>query len=285
MLDQELDAGRSLFPRRLIAYLDHPLLAGLDETTVSAITARHACNYFAFTAHFETRVVNRATELLANGRAGVLLDSDIRFGAYKIYCDEAYHALYSFDVIRQLEAVSGVPSIEYDFSPFLAELDAVSEQTMPRSGTLPQLLQVVVFETLVTAILSEVPTDPDLVGLVRDTVRDHAKDEGRHHAFFAQVFRELWVRFDDDTRRMVARSLPGLIRRSLAPDLRPIRANLTAAGVSEPVVAEVLADVYPPRVVRRTAREQAGQSLRLFRSTGVLDLPEAVDAFGAEGLL
>jgi hypothetical protein len=223
--------------------------------------------------------------MLANGRSGMDASGAMRLDAYKIYCDEAYHALYSFDVIQQLETASGVRALPYDFSPVLEALDAVSDRVMPHRDTLPKLLQVVVFETLVTAILLDVPKDRTIVSLVRDTVQDHAKDEGKHHAYFSDVFRELWAGLDRPLRGEVARCLPRLITRSLAPDLRPVRANLLASGLTEERVSEVVADVYHPDVLRETARQQARQSVRLFRSVGVLDLPEGLDAFNEEGLL
>ncbi|WP_405090022.1 diiron oxygenase [Micromonospora sp. NBC_01392] len=285
VLADEMDGGKVLFPARLIPYLDHELLAGLADEARTALVARHAYHYFAFTAHFETRVVNRAAEMLANGRVDAPLRRDVRLDAFKIYCDEAYHALYSFDVVRQLESASRVEALPYDFTPFLNRLDDISSGAMPHRGTLPQLLQVVVFETLVTTLLAELPNDPDVVGLVRETVRDHARDEGRHHVFFSHLFREVWSGLDSAARRETARCLPRLIGHSLRPDLRPARANLAAAGLTPTQVEDVVRDVYPPESVRRTTRDQAVQSVRLFRSCGVLDLPEGLDAFHEEGLL
>jgi hypothetical protein len=146
------------------------------------------------------------------------------------------------------------------------------------------VLQVVVFETLVTAILSEIPADQELISMVRETVQDHAKDEGRHHAYFSTIFREMWSSFDTGLRREVARCLPRLITRSLSPNLPPIRANLRIAGLSPADVEQVLADVYSGDMVRETNRQQARQSVRLFATAGVLDLPEGLDAFTTEGL-
>jgi hypothetical protein len=285
LLRDEVDSGKQLFTRGLIPYLAHPHVQALEPRVADAIIARHTYNYFAFTAHFETRVVNRATELIANGRLDTPTAPDLRFDAYKIYCDEAYHALYSFDVIRQLEMSTGIAALTYHFDPVLAALDAAAAQSLPHSGTLPQLLQVVVFETLVTTLLAELPNDPDLVGLVRCTVRDHARDEGRHHAYFSQFFRELWTGLDEPTRRQAAVALPRLIALSLRPTLQAVAGTLQAAGLSRGQASEVLADVYPDDEIRRTARQQSVQSVRLFRAAGVLDLPEAQAAFHEEGLI
>lgn len=285
VLRDELEDGSTLFPLRLIPYLDHPHVIGLGDAARTQLVARHTFQYFAFTAHFETRVVNRATERLANDRMGVSVAPQTRFDAYKIYCDEAYHSLYSYDVIRQLEAASGIDALSYDFQPFLDQLDRIAAEAMGDRRPLSQMLQVVVFETLVTAILNDVPRDRDVVGLVRETVADHARDEGRHHAFFAGYFKELWSGLSPADRAATAAALPRLITQSLRPDLDPIRSHLRAAGLPADEVEEVIADVYRPESVRDQARQQARASVRLFQEVGVVDLSEGRDAFTAEGLI
>ncbi|MEY9952958.1 diiron oxygenase [Leifsonia sp. EB34] len=285
VLHDELEDGSTLFPLRLIPYLDHPLVVSLGPQARAQLVARHTFQYFAFTAQFETRVVNRATERLANDRMGIPVTPQTRFDAYKIYCDEAYHSLYSYDVIRQLEAASGTQSIDYDFQPFLDQLDRIAGDAMGDRRPLSQMLQVVVFETLVTAILNDVPRDRDVVRLVRETVADHARDEGRHHAFFAGYFKQLWSGLSSADRVATASALPRLITQSLIPDLDPVRRNLHAAGLSRDQVEDVIADVYRPDSMRELARQQARASVRLFREVGVVDLVEGRDAFQAEGLI
>ncbi|MEU9210513.1 diiron oxygenase [Streptomyces sp. NPDC048415] len=102
-------------------------------------------------------------------------------------------------------------------------------EVLPGEPVLVQLLQVVVFETLVTSILKDIPKDPSVVGTVREIVRDHAEDEGRHHAYFAAFFKEL-CQGTPALRVRAARCLPELVSRSLTPDLVPVRGSLGAEG-------------------------------------------------------
>ncbi|MEU6683558.1 diiron oxygenase [Streptomyces sp. NPDC046832] len=285
VMARELEEGKTLFPHTLIPYLDHPLVAALEPEERYRITARHLYQYMQFTMHFETSVVNRAAERIANGTSGLPLPAATRLDAYKIYCDEAYHALYSLDVVEQVSGATGVAVPDYDFAPFLERLDGLGASVMPGETILVQLLQVVVFETLVTSILKDIPKDQTVVGTVREVVRDHAQDEGRHHAYFAAFFKELWHDLSPALRERASRCLPELVSRSLTPDLVPVRGSLRAAGLDEAAVSEVLADVYAPDKTRDGIRASARHTFQLFESVGVLDVPGARDSFMSAGLL
>ncbi|MEU4213150.1 diiron oxygenase [Streptomyces sp. NPDC026206] len=284
-LGDELRRGQLFFPPALVPYFDHPLTGALPGHQRTALLARHLYQYLGFTAQFETRVVNRATERIAGGRGGTDVPTATRLDAYRIYVDEGYHSLYSLDVIDQISRASRITPAPYDFGPFLARLDEVGERALPDETPLAQLLQVVVFETLITAILNDVPKDLRVLTVVRDIVRDHARDEGWHHAFFSGFFRELWARQPAALRGRVARCLPGLIRSSLLPDLRPVRASLAAAGLRPAAVEDVVRDSYPAGRVDEDIRRASRHAVRLFEETGVLDVPGGREAFESAGLL
>jgi hypothetical protein len=284
VLGAEVADGRTLFPEKLIPYLAHPHMRSLDPDEHRRVVARHLYQYLQFTTHFETRVVNRATERIANGTTGLDLDPSVRLDAYKIYCDEAYHALYSYDVVAQVEEATRIEVPDYDFTPFLNRLDDVGRHAMPEETLLVQLLQVVVFETLVTALLKDIPNDPRVVDVVRETVRDHAEDEGRHHIYFSRFFKELWTDLGTGMRRKTAHCLPELIHRSLAPDLAPVRRSLELTSLAREEIDAVLADCYPAARVSAGIRTSARHSIRLFESVGVLDIPGAREAFECAGL-
>jgi hypothetical protein len=285
VIGDELEAGKTLFPEKLIPYLDHPLVRALESRQRFGLVARHLYQYMQFTMHFETSVVNRAAARIADGTSGLHLPSPVRLDAYKIYCDEAYHALYSLDVVEQVRDATGIETPDYDFTPFLGRLDGIGAEVLPGEPVLVQLLQVVVFETLVTSILKDVPKDPCVVGTIREVVRDHAEDEGRHHAYFAAFFKGLWHGMTPALRERASRCLPELVSRSLMPDLVPVRASLAAAGLSDAAVREVVADTYAPEQLQSGVRASARHTFQLFETIGVLDVPGARDAFTAAGLL
>ncbi|MFI1738041.1 diiron oxygenase [Streptomyces sioyaensis] len=284
LVDIEDDIHKAFFPEHLVPQLSHPLVDPDDHQLRRYLSAQHLYQWLRFTMHFEVGVVCRATQRIADGSTGLSLTDATRMDAYKIVVDEGYHSLYSLDVQQQLEFRSGIKGLDYDFGPFIAGLDAVGED-MPQHRQLVQLLQVVVFETLITSILSDIPNDESLIDIVRTTVRDHAIDEGRHHAFFANFFKHLWGQLDPSLRKLVAGYLPSLIVRSLQPATSPAHAALAASGFSEAQAREIVSDCYSRETVLTGIRRSAAKTIQLFEQIGVLDIPGGREAFLAEGLI
>lgn len=278
----ETDAGKVFYPQRLVPYLAHELLADLPESQRRALTIRHLYQFLMSTTHLETRVVNNAAELIANNRAGLDLPNTMRLDAFKVYCDEGYHSLYSLDLADQIASATGVAIPPWNYGGIVDWLQETGRRLLPDEPALVPLLQTVVFETLITAVLIEIPNDPSVITVVRDVTRDHAKDEGHHHRFFAQFFHELWANLDHRLREPVAHTLPALVQACLTWDVEPVRASLLMSGVDGATAATVVADVYA---------ETAGNAdvcratVRTFRSAGVLDMPGAEEAFAAHQLL
>ncbi|MET8851209.1 diiron oxygenase [Amycolatopsis sp. NPDC004625] len=283
MLHEDAEAGKVFFPERLVPYLAHEAVAALPAERRRELAVRHLYQFLLSTTHLETRVVNRGAELIADDRCGVPLATPTRLDAFKVYCDEGYHSLYSLDLADQVAAVTGIALPRWDYGGFVAQLGAVAAGSLRAYPDLAPLLQTVVFETLVTSVLNEVPADTGVVTTVRDLVRDHAKDEGRHHRFFAAFFHELWHGLDAATRSAVAFALPELMKGCLVWDLAPVRSSLRLAGLDAATAAAVATDCH--RDDDERFRTICRSSLRMCASAGVFEVPGAVDAFAAHGLL
>jgi P-aminobenzoate N-oxygenase AurF len=275
---------KRFFPEKLILHLGHPRVVPQDQQLRRYLAAQHLYQWLRFTAHFEISVVNRATERIANGKTGLDIPSEARLTAYKIMVDECYHSLYSADVLEQLQRASGIEALPYDFTPFLDGLDAIADD-VPQHRELVQLLQVVVFETLITSILYEIPGDESVITVVRDIVRDHAVDEGRHHAFFASFFTVLWGQLDAATRHGMALYLPRIIVRSLEPATESAHQALRAAGFGAAAASEIVADSYCRETALAGIAKASAKTVRLFHDHGVLDLPGVREQFAGAGLL
>lgn len=281
---EDQDILKSFFPKHLVPHLNHPLLEDQEEPLRRYAEAQHLYQWLNFTAEFEVSVVLRATQRIADNKSGLELSRRIRMDAFKICVDENYHALYSMDAVDQIERRSGIKSLEYTFKPFLAGLDGVADKH-PEHRQLIQLLQVVVFETLITALLNDVPKDPGVITLVRDIVKDHAVDEGRHHAYFAEFFRTLWAQLTTSERRLVARLLPEIIIQSLQPATRSARTALAQAGLSDAAVRTIIGDSYNRQSVMAGIVHASARTVALFEECGVLDTAEGRDAFARAGFL
>jgi hypothetical protein len=282
MFAAETEESKVFYPQHLVPYLAHEALADLAPAQRRALTIRHLYQFLLSTTHLETRIVNTTAERIANGRAGLDLPNRMRLDAFKVYCDEGYHALYSLDLADQVAAATGIAIPPWDYGGFVDKLEEAGRRVLPGEPNLVPLLQTVVFETLITAVLNEIPNDPTVIGVVRDLTRDHAMDEGHHHRFFARFFHELWTGLDTRLREPVAHALPALVQACLTWDTEPIRASLLMSGVDTATAAAVVADAYASsganaHVCRAT--------VRTFRSAGVLEVPGAEEAFAAHGLL
>ncbi len=282
MFADETDAGKVFYPQRLVPYLAHEGLADLPESQRRALTIRHLYQFLMSTTHLETRVVNTAAELIANNRAGLDLPNTMRLDAFKVYCDEGYHSLYSLDLADQITSATGVAIPPWNYGGIVDWLQETGRRLLPDEPALVPLLQTVVFETLITAVLIEIPNDPSVITAVRDLTRDHAKDEGHHHRFFAQFFHELWANLDHRLREPVAHTLPALVQACLTWDVEPVRASLLMSGVDGATAATVVADVYAET---GSNADVCRATVRTFRSAGVLDVPGAEEAFAAHQLL
>ena len=282
MFADETDDGKVFYPRRLVPYLAHEALADLPESQRRALTIRHLYQFLLSTMHLETGVVNVTAERIANNGAGLDLPNRMRMDAFKVYCDEGYHALYSLDLADQIASATGVAIPPCNYGRIVEWLQETGRRLLPDEPALVPLLQTVVFETLITAVLVEIPNDPSVITVVRDLTRDHAKDEGHHHRFFAHFFHELWTNLDHRLREPVAHTLPALIQACLTWDVEPVRASLVMSGVDSEVASEVVADAY---ATSGADPHTCQATVRTFRSAGVFDVPGAEEAFATHGLL
>lgn len=284
VLDEDCERGLVPFPEKDIPYLAHEAVATLPIAERRALVTRHLYQYLLFTVHLETKVVNRGVAMLAHDDVGYPVSAKTRLDALKIYCDEGYHALYNLDIVQQIEQATGTAALPYDFQPRLDRLDRTAGRFLPEHPQLARLLQVVVFETVVTSILADVPRDPTVFRVVRTVVADHARDEVHHHAFFVRFFRDLWVHLPPTLRTTVANAIPHLIDDCIRPDLGAVHVSLSAAGLAPSLVADILHDSYPEAAVRATIRQASRHTIRLCQSVGAFDLPGAGDRLHELGL-
>jgi hypothetical protein len=282
MLREETDQGKAYFPARLMPYLDHEMVRALGPVERHALIVRHLYQFLLATTHLETRVVNRGAERIANNRIGMAVSTATRLDAFKVYCDEGYHSLYSLDLAAQVATTTGIPIPDWDFGGFAARLDAVAEQLIPDEPGLAELLQVVVFETLITAVLNELPNDPTIVTTVQELSRDHARDEGRHHRFFSAFFHELWTNLDTPLRIATAHAMPSLIQECLRWDVDPVHRSLELSGLPPADAAAVVGDAYGGA---QDLVQTVSATVRMCSSAGVFDVPGAWESFVAKGLI
>ncbi|MEV5873802.1 diiron oxygenase [Streptomyces sp. NPDC052101] len=274
-----------LFPPDLVPVTRHPLVRGLPGAQFEQILVQHLYRYLDFTAKLEYLVVNRTVLGIAHGSVGVPVPEEMRLDAYKMYCDEAYHALFSADLAAQVHRRTGMPARLPEEPFFLRRLNGLLAELPTADRALAELLFVIVSETLISASLAEVPRHDAVAPAVTGTIRDHAVDEGRHHAYFAHFLHLLWARLEPAERRTAGRLVPSLMDAFLRPDLDALRTELAGYDLTRDEVEQVAAEVYTPEVLGEHARATSQQTRRYFRDLGAFDTARAQDELAAYGLL
>ncbi|MFE2205069.1 diiron oxygenase [Streptomyces rubiginosohelvolus] len=278
-------AGQYYFAPELVPLARHSLVTELRPELFDQVLVRQLLRYLHFTSVLENVVVNRTVLGIANGSIGIPLPDAMRLDAYKVYCDEAYHALFSVDMAQQVREATGIGSDDTAEPFFLWRLRALLEEAPHDLAPLVEMLFVVVSETLISAQLSEIPSSKQLVPAVRDVVRDHAVDEGRHHAYFAMFLRHLWGSLDAAQRRAAALYVPRLIRLFIDPDEPATHAELLSYGLSRDEAHRVVGELFPEHVVAAHARATARQTVQYFVDLDVLDHAQVHEEFVRTGLL
>jgi hypothetical protein len=279
------DAGRLFFAPELVPLSAHPLVAELGPGAPEQVIVQHLYRYLDFTTKLEQLVVNPTVLAIAYDDIGLGVPQRARLDAHKIYCDEAYHAVFSQDILRQVAERTGVLPRLPDRPDFLVRLRRTQAELPPELREIAGLFFVVMSETVISRTLADMRADPRVVPAVTEMIRDHATDEARHHAYFAQFLRTLWAGLEPAQRIAGARLVPEFVHAFLEPDRPAVRAELRGYGMTDDAVEQVLAEAWPDAEVAASVREYSARTVSYFRDVGALDEPEIEDRFAAAGLL
>ncbi|MGW0432605.1 diiron oxygenase [Micromonospora sp. NPDC003197] len=263
----------------------HPLLADRGEAGVAELLTRRLYSYLDFTTILEQEIVNPVVLRLSRGDVGVPLPDAMRFDAYRIYCDEAYHALFSEDVRRQVEAATGIRAPRPGRPQFARAVGRLRRQVPSRLRDLVDLSAAMVSETLISATLTDIPADRSVVPFVRSMFADHAADERTHHAYFARVGQTVWPVLDPQVRALLGPGLADLILAFLSPDDAEHRRILREMRFSTGQARLIVASSHPEEVVLRQVRHEARSTIRLLRDIGALADGRTEEYFHQRGLL
>lgn len=284
LIDEE-SLGKLYFPPELVPVSQHAMVRDIGDWAIREILIQRLYIYLEFTAALEHDVVNRVTLQVAQRNIGFHMPWDMVFDAYKIYCDEAYHALFSVDLAHQIEVATGIKPNPIGRSRCLLRLEELLSTVPWDLRQLADIFFTIISETLISSILCDIPKDRRIVSTVREVVADHAEDEGKHHAYFSRLLEFLWPRLGERERRIVGPLLPQFILAFLEPDYEAIECELAGCGLKPEEVKQVVYESYPRSQVLAGIRSGAKATLRHLARNGVLEDPRILDAFQSSGLL
>lgn len=273
------------FPPEAQPITSHPLVSRRGEPARRRLLIQLLCQYLHFTTELEELAVIPVASKISRGKAGVALPPQMREDAFKIVTDEAWHAQFSYDLMNQVVSKTGVLPRLPELPGFVTRLDRIRSALPQGVRGAEALVFAVVSETLISVILAEIPRDQRLPVAVRESVRDHAEDEGRHHAYFRSVLDYFWAALDPAERRQIGPCLPQVIFAFLKPDYRALVEALSGIGLGHEEVEQVLCESYPEPAVTEFVADAAANTVRYFGEVGALDEVQTRDAFVAAGLI
>ncbi|GAB2451149.1 hypothetical protein GCM10027062_35150 [Nocardioides hungaricus] len=253
-----------------------------------SIAVQHLYRYLSFTCHLETLVVNPVLMGIFSGSIGAPLSDAARLDVLRMYTDEGHHAQVAFDLKLQIERRTGIVdrTVALPQTMLATGIHRIeSEAARSQLAALFRLMFVIVSETLISGNLRDVSRTPGIDSGVAAALDDHARDEGRHHAFFAGYLRHLWGALTREERTVVAEQIPAMISTFLAPEVDDVREELLSHNISRHEVHEVLERAYNPETIAAETRAAATPLLRYLAQLDVFDLPGVSDAFICAGLL
>lgn len=290
MLDRSPDEGgrvRQLqyyFPPELDPTAQHPIVLALGPHAVETVLATRLISYLDFTAELEAATVIPVASDLARDRLPLALPEQMRSDAYKIVTDEAWHAQFSYQLRQDVSACGGIDLARRPM-PFVQRLNGIGRRLPAELSQQAAMLFAIISETLISAILSELPGDRRLIPTVREVVADHAMDEGRHHAYFHSLLGFYWSALRPADRRTLAEAAPQILLAFLEPDYAGAALGLRAVGLSDEEVRQVLDESFSESWVLGFCSKAACSTVRYLCEVGALDDAATADSFANSGLL
>jgi P-aminobenzoate N-oxygenase AurF len=260
-----------------------PEIIQLGMSAIKSLLIHRLYSYLHFTSFLERRVVNPVVLAIADGELGFHLPHQMRADADKIYTDEGWHAQFSNDLSRQVESVTQIVPVTPRIPEFYPELCQIAQGC--RHPAVAHLMFAIVSETLISAILRDLPNDQSVVQAVRDEIGDHAKDELLHHQFFSDVLRHVWPQLSDCIRSEYGCIIPKMIRLFLRPDVETMGSALAGLGIEGSVVTEILQRVHHGAAAKTHSRSAARNTVALFQEVGALSDARVLEAFAQAELL
>lgn len=282
--DSPFATGSHYFSADLCPLSACPRVLAAPAGVRSAILVHSLYLHLEFTVQLEMGPVNEICALLRSPGFLPWLPAAMKDDVLRIYTDEAGHAEMSNTLKSAVMAETGVVPIEHR-PRFLTELATLYSAELPAYRPLVKLFFAIVSETLITGTLTKLPKDPSVQPAVRELARDHAADEGRHHAFFRQLFELLWPRMPRPLRRKIGGLLPRVIHAFLWPDEPALTGVLRSMPGEFDDPVGIVAEMSASARTRDGVLRNATPTLRMLRDNGVFEDPSVAKAFLDAGLL
>jgi len=203
--------------------------------------------------------------------------------ALKIYVDEGAHAEMAHAIISKIEDYTQIKSLRIE-PVFLRALDEIILNQPRELEKMIKVFFVSISETLITGTLNELPRDETVQKSVREFALDHATDEGKHHAYFKQLFEILWPKMPKDLQIKIGCLLPEMIKAFLYPDIHALE-QILLQFFSPEESKEIINDLVNSEVIMNGVRKSSTPTKSMLRQNKLFEVDEIKEAFNKYKLL
>ena len=274
-----------LFSPSLVPAIRHPLIVERGSDLTERLLANRFYTYADFTSVLERDAINVVAGRLARKDFWCSLPAHVYLGAGRIYTDEAFHAQESDEIIAAVARSTKIEPRHLHRPRFMKMLESLCSGMDTTTQKIALIGFSTVSETLISSILDFIPNDPLVAPSVRGFVREHARDEGRHHIFFSDVLAYGWPRLAKANQDVLGPLLPRFVRWFLEPDLQWLTSFLQEEGFSPQQIERIVGESYVESEVSESIRLAARHSIDLFNEVGVFESDEAREAFSTLDLI
>ncbi|WP_437661166.1 diiron oxygenase [Sorangium sp. So ce1182] len=276
----DLDPEHGLpFTPELVPIVAHPEVVRRGPMMIHRILTRALGDHLRFTEELENEVVVPVAQRIQSGAIFPWLEPPARIDAGRICVDEAYHSLFSRDVLSQLERLTGV-RCSITSATSLERLDARARRAPPQMRPLVSAFYTIASEVVVSGILRTTPIDRRVAPIVRQVIADHLRDEAAHQAYFSAIFPEAWSHLGAEERDFIGPSLAEFVTWFFEPKYAAMMGWLMAEGLEAGTVRKIMEDVMEHEGEQEPLRHRgAAPLLHVLRSGDAFAHAATADAF------
>jgi hypothetical protein len=258
------------FSEKVAILFQHKEVSNADAVTKRELLILHLFNYLEFTVWLEMGPVNEVCDMLRRNSFLPWLPTQMKDDAFKIYVDEGGHAEMSHSLTKAVEETTNIKAVKIE-PVFLSILDNMVKNEEPEFVSMIKLFFVIISETLITGTLVDLPKDVTVQKAVQDLAADHASDEGRHHAYFRQVFEYVWPRMPRELKLKIGVLLPDMILAFLAPDKRALVKILEVFPDKFATPGRIVDEITESSQTKQGILESALPTLTIFKHNNLFD--------------
>lgn len=247
----------------------HPAISS-DLNTKSLFLLYQLYIHLYFTTQLECKVVNKTLCDIFDRKFNFITNEGLIKDAYKIYCDEAYHACMYNDLKVEVEKSTNIV-FEYAYEPdFIDSINLVKKRySHDIDPDLIDLFFVIVSENLVSSTLRELSNDNKVFGNVRMSIANHASDEALHRKYFSSLFLMTWDNIPWEEKDLLSGLLPLFIYIFLKPDARMYEQALSEVGIDSSSSHSIITESFRSEILLGEIMDSSRHLRRLFDSKGI----------------